>query len=444
MKGFKRVICLMAAASMLAGVCAGCGEDKKQGSDDPKEFTEKKPEDYKGEITVWHFNKDDGPKMKKRVEDAYPNLKVNLQIISDKDQGYQNKLTQAIQSGTDVPDVIMAESAFVKRFVTTNGFFADLSEEPFDAESLTKKMVPATVDIGRDDSGKIRALSYQVTPGAIGYKRDLAKKYLGTDDPDKVSEMISTPEKMLDVAKKLKEDSNGKVKFFASQGDMFKIYNGARENGWVVDNKLVIDPMLDKYIDAAKTYRDEGYETGFNMWEQPWAASFKDDTTFGYAIPTWGIPYIIGANDPEAAGSGKWGLAQSPVPYTWGGTWMGVYAQSKNKELAWQFVKCICGDAENMKSWGEEVGDFMNNTDIIDDIAANGKDNDIIGQNPYAVFKPSLDKINGKLLTKYDDRIEAAFTDATNNYLNGKATKEELYKTFKEKVKSDFPELTVE
>ena len=392
MKGLKKVICLIASMSVMVGAFSGCGS-----SDDSKEtktaYTQKDPKDYKGTITFWHFNKDEGPVMKEMFEKAYPNVKINLQIISDQNQGYQNKLTSAIANGSGVPDVFCGESAVVKRFVNLENGFADLSQKPFEAESVINKMIPATVDIGRDDNGKIRALTYQVTPGALAYKRSVAKKYLGTDDPDKISEMIST---------------------------------------------------VDKLTDVAKTYRDSGYESGLTQWQPAWAASIAKEENLFYACPSWGIANIIECNDKDGKDKGTWGLAQSPIPYTWGGTWLGVYDKSKNKELAWQFVKYMTSNKEGMKAWTEKMGDVMNNTDVIDEYKKSGPVNKTFNQNPYTVFDKSMSKINGKIMTQYDDRINAAFDDALDTYLAGKCSKDDMWKKVKEKVKSDYPELNVE
>ena len=443
MKGLKKVICLIASMSVMVGAFAGCGS-----SDDSKEtktaYTQKDPKDYKGTITFWHFNKDEGPVMKEMFEKAYPNVKVNLQIISDQNQGYQNKLTSAIANGSGVLDVFCGESAVVKRFVNLENGFADLSQKPFEAESVINKMIPATVDIGRDDNGKIRALTYQVTPGALAYKRNVAKKYLGTDDPDKISEMISTVDKLTDVAKTLKEKSNGKVKLVASRSEHERVYFGARSEGWVKDGKLNVDPMIDKFVDVAKTYRDSGYESGLTQWQPAWAASIAKEENLFYACPSWGIANIIECNDKDGKDKGTWGLAQSPIPYTWGGTWLGVYDKSKNKELAWQFVKYMTSNKEGMKAWTKKMGDVMNNTDVIDEYKKSGTLNKTFNQNPYTVFDKSMSKINGKIMTQYDDRINAAFDDALDTYLAGKCSKDDMWKKVKEKVKSDYPELNVE
>lgn len=193
----------------------------------------------------------------------------------------------------------------------------------------------------------------------------------------------------------------------------------------------------------AKTFREEGLEAGLEQWEQPWAASIAANDAFAYAVPTWGIPWIIEVNDEARKNQGKWGLADSPIAYSWGGTWLGIYSGSENKELAWEFVKFMVSNQETMKEWSSKTGDFLNNAQIIDEYAAGTEINKTFNQNLYEVFKPSLNDINGKILTQYDDRIEAAFHDSMSSYLAGEIDKDTMYKNFKEKVKSDFPDLIV-
>ena len=90
-----------------------------------------------------------------------------------------------------------AEAAFVKRLVNVDGGYEDLSQAPYNAEDLNDKLLPFTIDIGRSEDGKIRALSHQGTPSAIGYKRSLATEHLGTDDPDEIAKMFASKEKFL-------------------------------------------------------------------------------------------------------------------------------------------------------------------------------------------------------------------------------------------------------
>ncbi|SHJ66748.1 ABC-type glycerol-3-phosphate transport system, substrate-binding protein [Geosporobacter subterraneus DSM 17957] len=450
----RKALALMMCVVFIASLFAGCSNQGSEpaANNPPQESpesgvvpAEKKPEDFTGELTFWHFNKDEGPKLAEAFMGKYPNVKVNVQITSDTDLAYQNKVTSAIRAGSGMPDVLAAENAFVKRFVNLPGGFENLSAAPFNAEEYVDANIPYTVDIGRDNAGNMRALSWQACPGGVGYKRDLAKKYLGTDDPDEISAMLSTPEKIVETARKVKEASKGKAKLFVGTEDLYKIYvGGARTQPWVKDNKFIIDPKMLEYIDIAKTMRDEGLEGGIRQWTPAWSAAVADDIHMCYAIPTWGIQWIVAVNDEKNAQAGRWAVA-TPMPYYEGGTWAGISQQSKNKELAWEFVKFLATDKEHLKAWAIKTGDFVNHIAVIEELKNDSSFvNKTVNQNTYEVYGPMVEKVNGNLITQYDDQMRKSFQDIMQTYLAGKITKEQFIQQFKEKVKSDLPDLIVE
>lgn len=448
---FKKIISIIMCVFLLALSVAGCDkkEADKPANDPPKkteEPKEKKPEDFTGTLVVWHFNKDEAPVLVKEFTDKYPNVKVELQVTADTDLGYQNKVTAALRSGTGLPDVLFAENAFAKRFVSMTGLFEDISQAPYNAESYTGKSIPYTVDIGKSSDGKIRALTYQACPGGIGYKRDLAKQYLGTDDPKALAEMLSTPEKMLETARTLKKASNGKVKLWVGTEDLYKVYVGSRQDPWIKDGKLVIDPKMMEFIDLSKKLRDEKLEGGIRQWTPAWSAAVADSVNMCYAIPTWGVQWIVAVNDKANADKGRWGITTvDSMSFYEGGTWVGMTQQSKNKELAWEFVKFLTTDAENMKAHAKATGDFVNNTDIINELTNDPSFvNKTVNENTYKLYGPAVDKINGSLITQYDDTIRKTFTDTMQTFLAGKIDKDTFIKQFKEAVKANIQDIIVE
>jgi len=451
----KRAASIVVSGLMITSLLVGCGpKDEPITNVEPSASVEPSkdpggdtPKELKGEFTFWHFNKDEGPLLAKAFEDKYPGVKINVQITADSDMAYQNKVTAALRAGKGMPDLYAVESAYVKRFVNMPGGFEDLSAAPYNAEELTSKMISYTIDIGRSDDGKIRGLSHQGTPGGIGYKRDIATKYLGTDDPAAISEMLSSPEKMIETAKLLKEKSGGKARLVPGTDELRKIYLGGRSEGWIKDGKLNIDPKMMEYVDLQKQLRDLGQDAGMQAWTPAWSAAIADETSFMFAIPTWGIPYIIAANDTENKETGRWGVANPPFSYSWGGTWYGLYsgADQEKKQLAWEFIKFICTDTAFQESWAKSSGDFISNTEVIEKLANDATfESKTVKQNPYVIFKDAIPKINGKILNQYDDSIEIAFRDAMETYFSGKKSKDDAMKDFKAKVKSNIKDIIVE
>ena len=432
---------------MVVSSLVGCGakENADGGSKEVVIDENKSPEDYKGTIDLWSFT--DELKSAGIIEEfnkVYPNIEVKLTVVPMEDNAYSTKLASVLGNGVGAPDVFTSEVAFVKRFSNLD-YYEDLSQEPYNAEELTSNMVEYTVDLGRNnEDNSIRALTWQACPGGIFYKKSLAKKYLGTDDPAEISKMVSTMEGLIELGETIKEKSNGEAVLFPGYGELSNVARGSREQPWVVDNKLVIDDKMMQYMDDAKVIRDKGLDAKATQWSPEWSGAMADDKTFAFLLPTWGLNYTIAGNAPDT--KGDWGLATAPTPYYWGGTWIGMYKNSEKKDLAWQFVKFITSNDEYLETYGKKSGDFINNINVIEKFAAcdDGNSEFLGGQNSYAMYKEMIPYINGKLVTDYDETINSKWDNAMDLYITGEMSKDEALEFFKSEVQSAYPEIEVE
>ncbi|KNY24896.1 extracellular solute-binding protein [Pseudobacteroides cellulosolvens] len=388
-------------------------------------------------IEFWYFNKDEGPYIVDAYNSLFPNKKVNLTLIPDKDQQYQNKLTAAFKSGSGTPDVVGLESAFVKQFVDMPGALDNLTEK---SKNITSNMYQYTIDVGKDKNGVLRALSHQITSIAIGFKKQLALKYLGTNDPAKISNMISTPDKILETAAKLKSKSGGKVTLFPTFEELLISFLGSRSQGWVSsNNNFVMDQKMLDFMDLAKKMRDNKYESGLERWSPNWSVAIANDaTSMCWLIPTWGIPWIIGCNDKKSANGGRWALANPPYQGFWGGTWFGINSKSPNKQNTFDFIKAFTSNQELMKKWSIENQDHPNHKSLMNQLSSDSKNiSKITGQNNYKIFLSLTPKVNGKLLTQYDTIIENVYINIMRSYLAGKIkSRDEAIRIFKDQVKT--------
>ncbi|MFP4697942.1 MAG: ABC transporter substrate-binding protein [Eubacteriales bacterium] len=429
----KKLLALVMCLTLVLSIAA-CGPSGDDTETETKTETEseteagtgtqeeaKDPEDWEGEITFWHFNTDEGPVIAEAFMDVYPNVKVEASITSDDNLAYPTKVQNALRNNS-LPDVVAAESASAKRFVNMEGLYTDL--EQFDgADAVADDMVPYVVEIGTDDDGVLRALSHQAAAGAIAYKRPMAEEYFGTDDPEVIYEKLS-PENMIDTAEELKEASDGEAYLWASVEELFKIYSGSRDQAWVEDGKFTIDPKMVEFLEIAKELRDGEHDGGLTQWESPWTNSIRDDIHFAYAVPTWGVSWIIDTNESddvkvmETEGTGgRWGLV-NPINWFEGGTWFGVTEQSENKELAWEFLRFITANEDYLNELAES--DFVSKLSIIEEkMADDDFINPVVDQNIYKVYGESVEEINGDLFTSYDDSAKENFLDAMNSYLSG-------------------------
>jgi ABC-type glycerol-3-phosphate transport system substrate-binding protein len=371
-----------------------------------------------------------------RFEEQNPGVKVVITTVPN--EQYLDKLRPVLRANKNAPDVFLGEQSLVKEIVET-GFWDDLSKAPYKAD--VKDLVPYQVKMGTDSKGILRALSWQTTPGGFFYRRSFAKQYLGTDDPKAVGEMINSPEKFIETARKIVKASNGEVKMIAGIDDYQEFPFGNKTQSFMDKNgKLVIDPKLLTYFDIAKTLRDEKLTADLSRWSAPWTENMKKSgKVFGYVLPTWGLHYVLKTNAPDAAGD--YGLTNGPNPYFWGGTWLGIYSKSKNKDLAWKLVKMMTLDQETLKWWAKTTGDFVGNQTVFNAIKGEFSEPFLAGQNHYEFFASQAPAVNADIVCMYEQKIRGFFMNAINNYIGGTKTKDEAIAGFKEEVKGAYPQL---
>jgi len=398
-------------------------------------------EDDSGEqvvLSVWSFS-DEIEKMIDRFEAKHPDITIELQIIPYME--YVDKIIPVLKAGTHVPDVFMAESGHIGKFIDSN-FWEDLSAAPYKAD--VSDMFPFMVQAGKDSAGKLRALSWQAYVGGFYYRRSIAKQYLCTDDPAKIGEMLSTEEKFIATGLRLHEKSNGKIKLIAGWQDYMQYALAARKKPFVTkDGRFVLDDAVVRLFAVAKVLREQGLTADYNMWSPEWFEAMQEDSEiFGYSFPLWGLQYVLKPNASDS--SGDWAVCKGPFPYFWGGSWAGINSDSRNKDAAWKFIKFITLNRETLEWWVGETEEFVNSKAVVNKLKNKMESEYLEGQEYFHYFAAEAPKVDGTLLTEYDYEISNLLTNAINDYLDGSLTQKEAIKQFVQEVKDTFPELIME
>ena len=208
----KKITAVLVSLLLVLSLTA-CGKSTSTSTPTP-EVTQKI---LSGTLNVWSSGEELG-RFVEGFNKAYPDIKVNITVVPNAD--FIAKLTPALSSGQGVPDIFTGESDYVK-YLVDSGYWDDLRAEPYNVKNYTDDMWDYVKSVGTDSTGAIRALSWQASAGSIMYRRDMAKQYLGTEDPAEVAKLLSSNEKMLEVAKTLKEKGN--IKMFASWQDIMNM-----------------------------------------------------------------------------------------------------------------------------------------------------------------------------------------------------------------------------
>jgi len=426
-------------------------------------------------LNVWSFTNEIYT-MAVAFEKDHPDVDVVYTMIPMTNGEYQTKLMATLGTA-DVPDVVALEAAFVKSYVESD-FLADLSSLMPDAQA--DKVYPFVYEVGTD-KGVTKGYSYQATPGALFYRRSLAKEYFGTDDPGQMQLILGDMDKYLAAAKVVKEKSGGNTYMVASNGDFMNLFYANRAQPWIVDNKLTVDPMVDKMVETVKAFRDNGYEAKATQWQEGWFAGMNDTLKdaegnpkkiFSYFLPTWGLPYVLAPNstsaDKASTTAGDWAVITGPLPYQWGGTWLGVMQETTKFDLAKEFVRFCTLDQTNLFNWATGVytneylkaidpavpegqfqaaGDFVGSQVVVEKVIPLFDNSDLSkflgGQNSYAGFAAAAPSVNARLMQGSDDAIQRALNDPLNSYLDGTVTLDEMWKLWKDAVRNEFPDLII-
>jgi len=457
----KKALSLLAALSLMASFTA-CGTDKP--ADTPastpdsqvevesstEESSAVEPSGDKRELKVWAFTVEVPGMVTKYMElnpDFAAQYEMKESVIATTDGAYQPALDAAL-AGDEV-DMYAAEAAFILKYSQGEAakYAAPYEDLGIDVDAKIKEAEIAqyTVDIGTNPDGKVVGLGYQATGGAFIYRRSIAKDVFGTDDPAKVKDEVGPGwDKFFDAAAKLKEKGYGIV---SGDGDIWHAIENSSDSGWVVDDKLHIDPKREEFLDLSKKLMDNDYHNDTQDWQEGWFADMAGTGKkgiLGFFGPAWLINYTLKDNCGDTFGD--WAVCEPPVGFFWGGTWVLGAKSSQNKEAVGDIIEWITLDtSETGLQYLWANGTYAPNEDgtpgTKDCVASgvvmaksDGKVDILGGQNMFDVFVPANEFANGKNLTPYDEDINTAWRDQVRQYTSGQKTRDAAIADFKQAV----------
>ena len=241
---FKKVMASVLAGAMTLSMAA-CGSESTTpatndvATEQAAENTNTESVGSSGEkLVIWTLAKDLQTFAEKYVEDH--DVQIETVVIEPAD--YVTKVQTALNGGQTTPDIIVGEPQMLEDFYDA-GYFEDLNQAPYNAQDYKGQIVDYVWEVGQDANGIQRAISYQITPAGIYYRRDIAEKVFGTDDPAEIGKLFADYDTILNTAQTLKDSG---YRIFASDAEM-GYFSG--DTAWVVDDKLNIDQARMDYMD---------------------------------------------------------------------------------------------------------------------------------------------------------------------------------------------------
>jgi ABC-type glycerol-3-phosphate transport system substrate-binding protein len=235
----------------------------------------------------------------------------------------------------------------------------------------------------------------------------------------------------------------------ASHKDLKNLFFSARQEPWIVNGRLVIDPVLDYYFDFAKELYDNRREGRVAPYTGGWFAGIKGELADENGKPVEVFSYFFSARDyrgslmrNDADTNDDWAMIQGPVGWYEGGSWIAAWKGTKNPESARQMIEWLTTDDEFLEAWALETGEIVNNLLAVNKVKNEFKNTFLGGQNYYAEFAEMAKIVNGRLPQSYDEEIQAAYMEVLGAFVEGKMTKQEAIEDFKAQIMAKFDDIS--
>lgn len=443
-----RKVTAILTAGVMALSLAACGNSGSEetsnagGADDDK-------------LVIWTLSKD----LEQFADKYKESTGVDCETVIIEAGDYQTKVQAAILAGEKEPDIIVGEPDMLPSMMEA-GLLEDLNQ--FGAEDYADKIVDYVWEEGQDEEGIQRAISYQITPAGIYYRRDIAENVFGTQDPEEIGKLFTDYDTILDTAETLKSEG---YKIFAADTEV-EYFTGTEP--WVVDGKVNVSQTKKDYMDLSIALYQGGYTAFATQWTTPWYQAMageipvfdaetnlwdeeereeaeknaKEKTeVFAYGLPSWGVLVM---RDHYQETEGKWGVCSGPDYGMGGGTYIGISSNSERKDTAWDFIK-FCTLTESTLEWWIEhsEGDTVSYIPTLEK-HADDENETYGGQKLYKFWMEQAEGLDLSKVTEYDRAIKDAWASAIDSTKTGEMTKEKAIESFYDEVESTYPEIEID
>jgi len=373
------------------------------------------------DVVMWSYDAELTDIMIAEFNKVYPDIKVkNVPVDGN---AYSQLLQTALFVEEDVPDIIWG-NYFQRGKIFSLDILEDLTQAPYNLN--TSLISDWVLELGKDQQGRVVGIEAGPAPTGLLYKRNLALQYLGTDDPEALSQMFLNWESFLAACRKIKEDSGGLVIPFASIGDVYCILIGMTNIPYLVDGMSNVEAVIDAVFEKLEIFVDEGLCGRMDQWTAAYYTTYNNERYVFNIAPAWAPDYHIKRNAPDQ--EGNLGIAMPPggKMFSFGGTTWSIYKNAPNKEAAWTFLQwCLLTEQGQRNIYDAVVanggsGGVGSLSTLYDDEAMYGQEDAFFGgQKILQFYVGNMDNVNARPLTPFDTTIGDSLGLVLNSMKNG-------------------------
>ncbi|WP_068083090.1 extracellular solute-binding protein [Polycladidibacter stylochi] len=279
--------------------------------------------------------------------------KVSYQMNNHGD--HHKRLTTNLATGAGAGDIVAVDIEYIGSFINSGGF-ENLSAPQYGAEQFKDLFVSYAWSQGKGTDGNQYGIPIDIGPGVMYYRRDS----LAAVDAN-IDEVIKDWDSYIEYGRQLKKKN---IHLIADAFDVANIIirTTVKEGeGLYFDqngNSLIRSPRFVNAFKLAKTIRDEGLDAQIGSWSNEWYDAFKDGSVATQLSGAWLLGHLQNWMAPDTAG--LWGVSNLPdgIYGSWGGSFLAIPKQSKNKQEAWEFIKFLTTNKQTQIAALTNIGAF--------------------------------------------------------------------------------------
>lgn len=365
--------------------------------------------------TFGEFGYDD---LIKEYEASHPNIKIEQRKTAQLGD-YRPKLVRYLATQTGAGDVVALEEGIIAEFKANPANWVDLTPLVGDKSS---EYLPWKYDIGKTADGKLLGLPTDIGGLAVCYRRDLFEAAGLPVERDAVSALWPDWDKFIATGQQYKTGSGGKAMLDSvttafsaglsqAGGDLF----------YDKDFNIIADksPSVKQAWDLSVKLADSGITAKTRTWSDEWNAGFQQGTFAVTLCPSWMLGIV--EENSGAGNAGKWDVASVPGGGgNWGGSWLGVPAQSKHPKEAAELAAFLTGEKGQVEAF-KAKGPLPSNLKALESADFKAYKNDYFNNAPVGeIFGAGAKTLKPVVLgPKHASVKERAFEPALQAYEAG-------------------------
>lgn len=450
MKKFNKVLVVLLTLAMLVSVSACGSADTSNASGTstasaPEATAPAATPTAEGDhaITIWCWDASESRAQMHADFTKEMGITVNLTSVLAVDMA--QKLQTTLAADGEMPDIAWSEATY-RGALLNLGIWEDMTKAPYNFDK--SQVLDYLVQLETSVDGQYIGPECPSVAG-IAYKRELAKQYLGTDDPAQLEKMLPTWEDFLKKGQEVQKASNGKVYMFSSLGALGIILKGQGTTPFVVDKKITFQDSMKPILTQLAQFAAVGATDVYDYDSAEEGASYATNENIFYPCANWSVNFTIKTNDKN--GQGRWGFMLPPNGgFAMGGTVMAIPAAAKHKEDAVTYIKYFFQDERGAALQKQYKGNFSPFKAIYEKSEPfyTAADEWFAGQDVMKEIQtrvlPSIKAVRTPV--PYDQDITDVYNLACKsiNAAKGNVNVDDLLKTMADELITNNPELTRE